>query len=57
MKGKKKKEIAKDAGTLYLRDVPADLKNALIERGKQNKRSMSAEAIVILCEDCGVKVA
>lgn len=52
MKGRKKKEDS----TLYLRDVPQELKDALRERGKPNKRSMSAEAVVILAINCGVKL-
>lgn len=52
MKGKKKKE----SSTLYLRDVPQELKEALIAEGNRNNRSMSAEAVVILATNCGVKL-
>lgn len=52
MKGKKKENTS----TLYLRDVPDKLKDALQKKGNENNRSMSAEAVVILATNCGVKL-
>jgi len=52
MKGKKKEAD----GTLYLRDVPQELKEALKKRGKESARSMGAEALVILATNCGIKL-